>query len=76
MTEHAGSDKAMVFTTTDCSDGDIRPIMVNMCVKFGSPEKALLFQEEFEKAMVVMKELEAGAYTRPLSSSTRALCMG
>jgi hypothetical protein len=29
---------------TDCSDGDIRPTMVNMCCKFGSPEKALLFK--------------------------------
>ena len=56
--EHAGSDKAMVFTTMDCSDGDVRPIMVNMCCKFGSAEKATLFKEEFEKAMEVMKAFE------------------
>eukprot|EP00227_Mantoniella_beaufortii_P007705 CAMPEP_0197597166 /NCGR_PEP_ID=MMETSP1326-20131121/26747_1 /TAXON_ID=1155430 /ORGANISM="Genus nov. species nov., Strain RCC2288" /LENGTH=282 /DNA_ID=CAMNT_0043163799 /DNA_START=65 /DNA_END=913 /DNA_ORIENTATION=+ len=57
--EHAGSDKARVFTTMDCSDGDVRPTMWNMCCKFGSVEKAELFQAEFEKAMVVMKGIEA-----------------
>ena len=56
--EHAGSEKARVFTTMDCSDGDIRPTFVNMCVKFGSAEKAQGFQDEFEKAMEVMKEFE------------------
>ena len=56
--EHAGSEKARVFTTMDCSDGDIRPVMVNMCVKFGSAEKAQTFQDEFEKAMEVMKQFE------------------
>ena len=56
--EHAGSEKARVFTTMDCSDGDIRPVMVNMCVKFGSAEKAQAFQDEFEKAMEVMKQFE------------------
>lgn len=56
--EHAGSEKARVLTTMDCSDGDIRPTFVNMCVKFGSAEKAQGFQDEFEKAMEVMKEFE------------------
>ena len=56
--EHDGSEKARVFTTMDCSDGDIRPTFVNMCVKFGSAEKAQGFQDEFEKAMEVMKEFE------------------
>lgn len=57
VSEHQGSDKARVFTTMDCSDGDEAPIMVNMCVKFGSVEKAELFQEEFEKAQKVMEEI-------------------
>ena len=56
--EHAGSDKAMVFTTMDCSDGDVRPTMVNMCCKFGSAEKAQMFKDEFDKAMEVMKAFE------------------
>lgn len=56
--EHAGSDKARVMVVTDCSDGDVRPTMVNMCVKFGSAEKAATFQEEFEKAMEHMKQFE------------------
>lgn len=56
--EHAGSEKARVFVVTDCSDGDVRPTMVNMCVKFGSAEKAAGFQEEFEKAMEHMKQFE------------------
>ena len=52
------SDKARVMVVTDCSDGDVRPTMVNMCVKFGSAEKAATFQEEFEKAMEHMKQFE------------------
>ena len=32
--------------------------MVNMCCKFGSAEKAELFQSEFEKAMEHMKQFE------------------
>ena len=56
--EHAGSEKARVFCAMDCSDGDVRPEMQNMCCKFGSVEKAELFQTEFEKAMEVMKQFE------------------
>ncbi len=56
--EHAGSEKARVFCAMDCSDGDVRPEMQNMCCKFGSAEKAELFQTEFEKAMEVMKQFE------------------
>jgi Ran-binding protein 1 len=56
--EHAGSEKARVMVVVDCSDGDVRPTMVNMCCKFGSAEKAELFQSEFEKAMEHMKQFE------------------
>ena len=57
VTTHAGSEKARVFTTVDCSDGDEAPALQNMCIKFGSEEKAQLFQDKFEEAQKKMAAL-------------------
>jgi Ran-binding protein 1 len=57
VTTHAGSEKARVFTTVDCSDGDEAPALQNMCIKFGSEEKAQLFQDKFEEAQKIMASL-------------------
>jgi Ran-binding protein 1 len=42
--EHPDTDKAMLFTTMDDSEGDIGPVMVKMCCKFDSREKASWFK--------------------------------
>ena len=57
VAEHAASEKACVFTTVDCSDGDERPELYNMCIKFGSSEKREAFTEAFEKAQKQMASL-------------------
>jgi len=57
VTTHAGSEKARVFTTVDCSDGDEAPALQNMCIKFGGEEKAQLFQDKFEEAQKIMAAL-------------------
>jgi Ran-binding protein 1 len=41
--QHAGSDKAMVFTTMN-NDGDIGPVLAKICCKFDSRKKASLFK--------------------------------
>jgi len=41
----------------DCSDGDEAPALQNMCIKFGSEEKAQLFQDKFEEAQKIMASL-------------------
>ena len=61
VAEHAASEKACVFTTVDCSDGDERPELYNMCIKFGSAEKREAFTEAFEKAQKQMAELPPDA---------------
>ena len=59
MAEHAASEKACVFTTVDCSDGDERPELYNMCIKFGSAEKRELFTAAFNDAQKKMAALPA-----------------
>jgi|TARA_B100000287_G_scaffold22433_1_gene22072 Ran-binding protein 1 len=59
VSEHAASEKACVFTTVDCSDGDERPELYNMCIKFGSAEKREAFTAAFEDAQKKMAALPA-----------------
>jgi len=59
VSEHAASEKACVFTTVDCSDGDERPELYNMCIKFGSAEKRETFTAAFEDAQKKMAALPA-----------------
>ena len=59
VAEHAASEKACVFTTVDCSDGDERPELYNMCIKFGSAEKRELFTAAFNDAQKKMAALPA-----------------
>ena len=57
MDTHAGNEKARVFTTVDCSDGDEAPQLQNMCIKFGSEAKAQQFQDAFVEAQKTMRSL-------------------
>jgi len=57
VTEHEATEKACVFTTIDCSDGDERPELYNMCIKFGSAEKREAFTAAFESAQKKMAAL-------------------
>lgn len=57
VAEHAASEKACVFTTVDCSDGDVAPELYNMCIKFGSSEKREAFTAAFEDAQKKMAAL-------------------
>ena len=57
--EHAGSEKARVMVVVDCSDGDERPELYNMCIKFGSAEKRELFTAAFNDAQKKMAALPA-----------------
>ena len=61
VAEHAASEKACVFTTMDCSDGDVAPELYNMCIKFGSAEKREAFTEAFNAAQKKMAALPADA---------------
>lgn len=47
MAEYAASEKACVFITVDCLDGDECLEFYNMCIKFGSVEKCEFFMVVF-----------------------------
>ncbi|KAF8069562.1 RANBP1C [Scenedesmus sp. PABB004] len=48
LQEHAGSDKAWVWSAVDYADGEHKVEL--FCVRFGSPEKAQEFKKKFDEA--------------------------
>eukprot|EP00878_Enallax_costatus_P001073 GHUV01001210.1.p1 GENE.GHUV01001210.1~~GHUV01001210.1.p1 ORF type:complete len:255 (+),score=105.42 GHUV01001210.1:83-847(+) len=48
LKEHAGSDKAWVWSAVDYADGEHKVEL--FCIRFGSPEKAQEFKKKFEEA--------------------------
>jgi len=58
LQEHAGSDKAWVWSTVDFADGDQKVEL--FCMRFGTIEKAQEFKAKFEEAQAANKEVLGG----------------
>lgn len=59
LQEHAGSDKAWVWSTVDFADGAQKVEL--FCMRFGTIEKAQEFKTKFEEAQEANKEVIGGA---------------
>mmetsp|Transcript_32483 Transcript_32483/g.71723 ORF Transcript_32483/g.71723 Transcript_32483/m.71723 type:complete len:240 (+) Transcript_32483:118-837(+) len=55
LQEHAGNDKAWVWSAVDFADGEQK--LELFCIRFGSPEKAQEFKGKFEEAKDINAKL-------------------
>lgn len=67
LQEHAGSDKAWVFSTVDFSEGEQRVEL--FCIRFGTVERAQEFKLKFEEAEARNAEVLGGA--APAATATK-----
>ncbi|KAI8471771.1 MAG: hypothetical protein J3K34DRAFT_520293 [Monoraphidium minutum] len=66
LQEHAGSDKAWVWSTVDFSEGEQKVEL--FCIRFGTAEKAQDFKAKYEEAEEANAAVLAGA---PLATATK-----
>eukprot|EP00798_Chlamydomonas_sp_ICE-L_P031317 gene31317-6464_t len=67
LQEHAGSDKAWVWSTVDFSEGEQKIEM--FCIRFGSVEKAQEFKIKFEEVMALNETLISAPATADVDES-------
>lgn len=70
LQEHAGSDKAWVWSTVDFAEEEQKVEL--FCIRFGSVEKAQEFKKKFEEAVEANSRVIAGAPTAKGADETEA----